>query len=109
MLSGLMQSAFRCTYPIVFHLTRFLDLPQMAPLSPKSRVAFSPIRGKVAKCPQICLTFKFGPLTMRYRLRAEMYMLIRSGREERGKKLLAFMARVICFNLESSFYGNWYC
>ena len=32
---------------------------------------------------------------MRYRLRAEMYKVIRSGREERGKKLLAFMARVI--------------
>jgi CspA family cold shock protein len=41
---------------------------------------------------------------MRYRLRAEMYMLIRSGR--RGKKLLAFMARVICFNFESSFMAT---
>ncbi len=43
---------------------------------------------------------------MRYRLRAEMYTLIRSGREERGKKLLAFMARVISYYLKVLFMAT---
>ena len=108
MLSGLMQCAIEHAHLIVFHLTRFPDLSQMVHYSAKSRVAFPPIRCKVAKCIQIRLTFKFGPLTMRYRLRAEMYMLIRSEALGGGKKHLAFMARVIRFNFESSFYGNRY-
>ncbi|MEM8519243.1 hypothetical protein [Janthinobacterium sp. CAN_S7] len=97
-----------CAFPIVLNLTRFLNTAQMATLPSKSRVAFFGCCEEFGNIDGKALDFIIYSANNAVSTVAVMYSLIRMRRRGGGKKLLAFMARVIYFNFESSFYGNRY-